>query len=121
MSEPRVRGATQADLEAVRAIYAGHVLTGLASFEETPPDQGEIAARHAEIVGQGLPFLVAERGTAVLGFAFAAPYCSRSAYRFTLEDSVYVAPNATGRGVGSRLLAVVVATAQARATGGCSR
>lgn len=114
MSEPLVRAAAAADLEAVRAIYAGHVLTGLASFEETPPDLAEISARHAAVAARGLPYLVAERDGAVLGFAYAAPYRDRSAYRYTLEDSVYVAPGETGRGVGSRLLAAVIAAAEAR-------
>ncbi len=114
MSELKIRTAAPADLEAVRTIYAGHVLTGLASFEETPPDLAEIEARHAAITNRNLPYLVGERSGLILGFAYASPYRSRSAYRFTLEDSIYVEPRAAGQGVGSRLLAAVVAAAEER-------
>ena len=91
MDEPEtgtVRAAAETDLAAVQAIYAHHVLHGTASFETEPPDVAEIALRRAGIVGRGLPYLVAARGEKVLGYAYAAPYRARVAYRHTLEDSV---------------------------------
>ncbi len=104
----RIRPACEADMAAVQAIYAHHVLTGLASFEEVPPDVAEMAARRAKVTGRGLPYLVAEAADGVLGYAYAAPFRDRVAYRYSLEDSVYVAPAAAGRGVGSALLAELI-------------
>jgi phosphinothricin acetyltransferase len=111
-----VRPATEADMTAVQAIYAHHVLTGLASFEEVPPDVAEMAARRAKVIGRGLPFLVAEEraGGDVLGYAYAAPFRERVAYRYSLENSVYVAPAAVGRGVGTALLAELIARCAAQ-------
>lgn len=111
----RVRAAEAADMAAVQALYAHHVLTGLASFEEVPPDVAEMAARRDRAVGRGLPFLVAEAaaGGGVLGFAYAAPFRDRPAYRYSLEDSVYVAPAAAGRGIGGALLAELIARCEA--------
>ena len=71
------------DVPAITAIYAHHVLHGLATFEEVPPDAAEMARRHAAIAGRGLPYLVAEEGGRLLGYAYAGPYRARSAYRFT--------------------------------------
>lgn len=110
---PLVRPSAEADLAAVRRIYAHHVLHGLGSFEEEPPDLAEMTERRAGIVGRGLPYLVAEADGAVLGYAYAAPYRARIAYRFTVEDSVYVAPEATGRGLGRLLLAALVRDCEA--------
>ncbi len=94
-----------ADLEAIQAIYAHHVLHGLASFEETPPDTAELTRRWRAIVDAGLPYLCATEGPGpILGYAYAGAYRPRSAYRFTVEDSVYVAPGAAGRGIGRALL-----------------
>jgi len=104
-----VRPAGPADLEAVRAIYAGHVLHGTASFEIEPPDLAEITRRHDAIVAAGLPYLVAEIAGEVAGYAYAGPYRPRPAYRFTVEDSVYLAPGREGRGLGSALLAGLIA------------
>jgi len=108
-TEPRVRDAEDADLAAVVAIYAHHVRTGLASFEETPPGLVEIAERRRQVVARGLPYLVAcaADGT-VLGFAYAFPYRARPAYRHSVENSVYVAPTATRRGVGRALLHALI-------------
>jgi phosphinothricin acetyltransferase len=108
-----VRPAADADLPAVQAIYAHHVLHGSASFETVPPDLAEMTRRHADITRRGMPYLVAEVGGEVLGYAYAGPYRPRAAYRFTLEDSVYVAEGAAGRGVGRRLLDRLIADATA--------
>ena len=109
-----IRASAEADVPAIQAIYAHHVLTGLASFEEVPPDPAEIARRRAEITGRGLPHLVAELEGRVAGYAYAGPYRARVAYRFTVEDSVYVAPEATGRGLGGLLLAALIRDCEAR-------
>ena len=101
---PAVRDAIEADMPAIRAIYAHHVLTGLASFEEAPPSLEEMRSRWRAVLEAGLPYLAAVRGGQVAGYAYATAYRTRSAYRFTLEDSVYVAPGLGGRGVGSALL-----------------
>jgi L-amino acid N-acyltransferase YncA len=103
-----VRDSRDGDMEAVRAIYAHHVRNGLGSFEEEAPDLGELTRRRADVLARGLPHLVAEADGVVAGFAYAAPYRPRSAYRFTVEDSVYVAPAALRRGLGRALLAELV-------------
>ncbi|MES1150699.1 MAG: N-acetyltransferase family protein, partial [Dongia sp.] len=103
-----IRPAEPADLARLHAIYAGHVLTGAASFEEEPPTSAEFERRWKSIVDLGLPYLVACDGDGPLGYAYAGPYRPRSAYRFTVEDSIYLAPTATGRGIGARLLGAVI-------------
>jgi L-amino acid N-acyltransferase YncA len=108
---PTLRPCRDDDLDAVQAIYAHHVATGTASFELTPPDLEEIARRWRGVSEAGLPWLVAVAEGRVLGYAYAAPFRPRPAYRFTLEDSVYVAPDSAGKGVGSALLAEVIARA----------
>ncbi len=100
-----LRHCTEAELPGIHTIYAHHVLRGTGSFEEVPPDQAEMRARWQRIAAQDLPYLVAARGAEVLGFAYAAPFHPRAAYRFTLEDSVYVAPDAARMGVGRALVA----------------
>jgi phosphinothricin acetyltransferase len=109
MPEPALRPSVDADLPAIHAIYAHHVLHGTASFEEVPPELAEMARRRDAILARGLPYLVAESDGRVLGYAYAAPYRTRSAYRFTLEDSVYVAADALGRGIGRLLLRALIA------------
>ena len=104
-----IRPATPADAAAIAAIYAHHVLHGTATFEEVPPDPAEIARRQAEITGRGLPYLAAEAGGRLLGYAYAGRLRPRSAYRFTLEDSIYLDPAAIGRGLGRRLLERLIA------------
>ncbi|MER2509599.1 MAG: N-acetyltransferase family protein [Amaricoccus sp.] len=99
-----IRPAEATDMAAIAEIYRHHVLTGVATFEEEPPAPEEMARRHAAVTGRGLPWLVAEAGGRLLGYAYAGPFHARSAYRFTLEDSVYLDPAATGRGLGTRLL-----------------
>ncbi|QJE72035.1 N-acetyltransferase [Aerophototrophica crusticola] len=99
-----VREATSADAPAIAAIYAPAVLHGTASYEEEPPDAAEMARRMADVQAKGLPWLVATEGTRVLGYAYASPFRTRPAYRFTIENSVYVADGAQGRGVGRLLM-----------------
>lgn len=103
-----VRPSTPADVAAIAAIYGHHVLHGLGTFEEVPPSLEDMAARREAIIDRGLPYLVAEDGGQVLGFAYAGPFRPRAAYRYTVEDSVYVAPGATGRGVGRAVLSGVL-------------
>ena len=104
-----VRPASEADMGAVRKIYAHYVLHSLATFEETAPTLEEMLVRRRASVDLGLPFLVAEADTEILGFAYAAAYRPRPAYRFTIEDSVYVADGLGGQGIGSALLGELIA------------
>jgi phosphinothricin acetyltransferase len=99
-----VRPAGVEDLPAVHSIYAHHVLHGLASFEEEPPSVEELGRRYRDVIGRGLPYLVAEYGAEIAGYGYCAPYRPRSAYRHTLEDSIYIRQDMTGRGLGKRLL-----------------
>ena len=110
---PAVRDCTRDDLPEVREIYALEVREGTASFELEPPTLAEMAARFAAIAAAGLPYLVVELDGRIAGYAYAGPYRPRPAYRYTVEDSVYVAPDAMGRGIGGRLLAEVIARAEA--------
>ena len=103
-----IRPATPEDLQAVHAIYAHHVLKGLASFEEVPPPRDEIARRHKEVTGSGLPWIVAQYGDAVVGYGYCALYRTRSAYRYSLEDSIYVRHDMHGQGIGKLLLAELI-------------
>jgi phosphinothricin acetyltransferase len=108
-----VREATAADVPAISAIYAHHAKHGLGTFEEDGPPDAEMAARLAAVQDKGLPYLVAETDGVVLGFAYASPFRMRSAYRFTVEDSVYIAPEAIGQGVGRALLTAVITACEA--------
>jgi len=105
---PRITDAVEADMGAVRDIYAHHVATGLASFEEEAPSLEEMLRRRAEVLQQGLPYLAARVDGALVGYAYATPYRARSAYRFSLENSVYVAQGQAGRGIGASLLAALI-------------
>jgi phosphinothricin acetyltransferase len=108
-SRARVRPASEADMGPVSDIYAHYVLNSLATFEETPPTLEEMLARRRVSVDLGLPYLVAEAGGEIVGFTYAAAYRARPAYRFTIEDSVYVAEGMSGRGIGSALLGDLIA------------
>ena len=103
-----IRDADDDDMAAVQAIYGHHVLHGTASFEEIAPDVTEMVRRRAAILARRLPYVVAEVDGTVGGFAYAASFRPRSAYRFTVEDTVYVAPDAGRNGLGSRLLQTVI-------------
>jgi len=107
-----LREARSEDVPAIAALYAEHVRHGLASFEEEPPDEAEIDRRRTSIQALGLPYLIAEERdrtpARLTGFAYAGIYRPRSAYRFTVEDSVYVDPRAYGRGAGRALLGALI-------------
>jgi phosphinothricin acetyltransferase len=107
-SEIQIRSAKDSDIAAITDIYAYHVLHGTGSFEIDPPDAEEMARRMADVVTRGLPYLVAESGGIVIGYAYAALYRTRIAYRFTLEDSVYVHHAHAVRGIGAALLVELI-------------
>jgi L-amino acid N-acyltransferase YncA len=108
-----IRPATIADAPALAAIYGHHVLHGLGTFEESPPSAEEMGARLAAVLDRGLPYLVADVEGGVVGLAYAAPFRTRAAYRYTVEDSVYIAPDRLGQGLGKALLSRVIQAAEA--------
>jgi phosphinothricin acetyltransferase len=113
-----VRPATLDDTFAIAALYGHHVLHGTGTFEEAPPSPGEIAARMKAVLDAGFPWLVVEEeneghGGRVVAYAYAGPYHRRSAYRFTAEDSVYVADEERGKGYGRAALAAVIDACEA--------
>lgn len=108
MATPTVRPATETDIPAIAAIYRPAVMTGTASFELEPPDDAEMLRRMRTLVEGGYPYLVAEVEGHVLGYAYAGPYRPRPAYRFSVENSIYVAPDAQGTGVGRTLLQALI-------------
>ena len=114
MTKPTLRAATPADIPAVAAIYGASVLHGTASFELDPPDEAEMLRRYQAIVGAGYPYFVAEVDGRVAGYAYANAYRTRPAYRFTVEDSIYIAPDAQGKGLGRLLLAELVKASTAK-------
>ena len=122
--QPVVRAAVPADAEPVAAIFAHYVATSVATFEEVAPTAADWRRRLGELAARNLPFLVAEAGVAgggvagdgvgggggfVCGFAYASPWRPKSAYRHTVEDTVYLSPGCTGRGIGSALLSTLLA------------
>ena len=107
-SDVIVRSSTDADIAAIQAIYAHHVRHGTASFDEEPPDVAETAERRRSALAAGLPHLVAVDGDRVVGFAYASPFRPRPAYRFTVESTVYVVPDAQRRGIGQALMARLI-------------
>lgn len=108
-----VRDATDADMGAVRDIYAHHVLSGLATFEELAPSLEDMMARRAAVRAAGLPWLAAQIDGAVAGYAYATGYRARPAYRYTLENSVYVDAGRARRGIGGALLSALIARCEA--------
>ena len=104
-----VRLAAPQDLPAIQSIYAHHVLHGLASFEEEAPPLAEMRRRYEEVTGSGLPYLAAEENGEILGYGYCTLYRSRSAYRYTLEDSIYVKQGNQGKGVGKAVLGELIA------------
>ncbi len=108
-----VRPSTAADVAAVAAIYAWHVVHGTGTFELDAPAEAEMASRRQAVLAHGLPWLVVESGGELQGYAYADAFRPRPAYRFCLEDSVYLAPEAIGRGFGRLLLAELLARCQA--------
>jgi phosphinothricin acetyltransferase len=108
-----IRPAAEADAPALAAIYGHHCLHGFGTFEEEGPSPEEMAQRLAAVTARGLPYFVAEQDGVVVGFAYAGPFRPRAAYRYTAEDSVYIAPGMQGRGVGKVLLTQVIAACEA--------
>jgi L-amino acid N-acyltransferase YncA len=108
-----IRPSRDEDVPAIAAIYGHHVQHGVASFEEVPPPPDEIAHRRGVIAADNLPYLVAEHEGKVVGYCYASRFRPRSGYRYTLEDSVYVAPGHIGRGIGRSLLDSVLARCEA--------
>lgn len=109
---PTIRASQDADLPAITAIYAHHVLHGTGTFEIDPPSESDMGLRRADVLSRGLPWLVLEDKGRVLGYAYCNWFKPRPAYRFSAEDSIYLAPEASGRGLGRALLAELAAQAQ---------
>ncbi len=106
---PLIRPSRDEDIDAIARIYGHHVLNGTGTFETTPPSASEMAMRRADVLGKGLPWLVLEDAGQVLGFAYGNWFKPRPAYRFSVEDSIYLAPEAVGKGLGRALLAELLA------------
>jgi phosphinothricin acetyltransferase len=107
--QPAVRAAVPADAERVAAIFAHYVTSSVATFEEVAPTAGQWRQRLADRAARNLPFVVAEADGSVCGYAYASPWRPKPAYRYTVEDSVFLAPGRTGRGIGSALLGTLLA------------
>jgi L-amino acid N-acyltransferase YncA len=108
MSDLIVRASTEADVARCAEIYAHHVVHGTASFEVVPPDLGEMKKRRTAVLDLGLPHLVAERAGRVVGYAYAGNWRPRPAYKFSVEDSIYIDKDAIGQGAGKALLPVLI-------------
>jgi phosphinothricin acetyltransferase len=108
-----LRSSRPEDIPAIHAIYGHAVIHGTASWELTPPELADMAARREAIIAAGYPYLVAELDGAVVGYAYAAAYRPRAAYRATVEDSIYLHPDAVGRGIGRALLAALIDACEA--------
>ena len=113
MSSISIRVAAAADLDRITEIYADAVTHGTASYELEPPGRTEMGARFDSLTAGSFPYLVAEKDGVVLGYAYAGPFRPRPAYRFVVEDSVYVAPDAKGRGVGKLLMQALIEASRA--------
>ncbi|MGX5661881.1 MULTISPECIES: GNAT family N-acetyltransferase [Diaphorobacter] len=110
---PLIRASRDEDVAAITAIYTHHVLHGTGTFEIDPPTAQDMAARRADVLAKGLPYLVAEEAGQVLGFAYCNWFKPRPAYRFSAEDSIYIADAARGRGLGRQLLEALAMQAEA--------
>ena len=108
-----VRDAAENDMAAIQAIYAVHVLRGTATFEEVPPSVQEMCARRAGVLALGLPYLAAELDGEIVGYSYAGTYRPRPAYRYTVEDTVYLAEGMSGKGIGTALLSALIARCEA--------
>jgi phosphinothricin acetyltransferase len=113
MQDVIIRDATESDMAPIQAIYAFHVLHGLASFEEVSPPLPDMLARRQSVLSHGLPYLAAAVAGQVVGYAYATPYRPRAAYRYTIEDSVYVRDGQAGRGIGGALMRALIARCEA--------
>jgi L-amino acid N-acyltransferase YncA len=113
---PLIRPSRDEDLEAITRIYGHHVLHGTGTFETTPPSLADMTARRADVLGKGLPWLVAEHDGQVLGFAYGNWFKPRPAYRFSVEDSIYMDPAAHRKGLGRALLAELLAVLERTGT-----
>jgi L-amino acid N-acyltransferase YncA len=109
-----LRAADLADIPAITRIYADAVMHGTASFELEPPDEAEMTRRYEALAGNGYPYLVAGLSGAIAGYAYAGPYRARPAYKSTVENSIYVAPEFHRRGIGLRLLKELVVETERR-------
>ncbi|MES1264367.1 MAG: N-acetyltransferase family protein, partial [Variovorax sp.] len=107
-----IRPSTDQDVPAITAIYGHHVLHGTGTFETTPPSESDMAGRRADVLSKALPYLVAEDGGRVIGFAYCQWFKPRPAYRFSAEDSIYMHKDAAGKGQGKALLAELVKQAE---------
>ncbi len=114
MTELSIRSAGPGDISAITRIYAEAVTRGTASFELTPPDEAEMTRRYETLVSTGYPYLVAEFSGALAAYAYAGPYRARPAYQWTVENSIYVAPDFHRRGIGLVLLKRLIAETEAR-------
>lgn len=109
----RIRDVTETDAAGVQAIYARHVLHGTASYDLEPPSVATIRDKMRWVLASGWPFLIAELGNAVAGYAYATQFRDRAAYRFTAENSIYVHPDWMGRGIGKALLQALIERSEA--------
>jgi len=109
---PLIRPSRDEDIAAITAIYRHHVLNGTGTFEIDPPTEADMAARRADVLAKGLPYLVVEEAGQVLGFAYCNWFKPRPAYRFSAEDSIYMAADAHHKGLGKALLAELCAQAE---------
>ncbi|MDM0070758.1 GNAT family N-acetyltransferase [Variovorax sp. J31P207] len=109
----QIRPSRDEDVAAIATIYAHHVLHGTGTFETEPPTAADMAARRADVLSKNLPYLVAERDGELLGFAYCNWFKPRPAYRFSAEDSIYLADGARGQGLGAQLLAALSQAAEA--------
>lgn len=107
-----IRTSQATDLPAITAIYAHHVLHGTGTFEIDPPSQADMESRRADVISKGLPYLIATEDDQIVGFAYCNWFKPRPAYRFSAEDSIYLAPGAMGRGLGSLLLKELMTRAE---------